>query len=90
VSAIGSSFGIRCPNSIQFESADVIKVFDYESECAWDNMPLSGTAFCGKCSRNSNLLLSNNANTSLTYNYVSSFNLFTYFKIFILINESKR
>ena len=72
MSAIGSSFGIRCPNSIQLESADVIKVFDYESECAWDNMPLRNTAFCGKCAKNSNILISNNANTSLIYNNVSS------------------
>ena len=70
--AIGKSFGIRCPNSVQAESsADIVKTFDFESECQWSEMPLDETAFCGKCARKNSIGLLYNLNTSLTYNYVS-------------------
>jgi hypothetical protein len=44
---IDSAFGIRCPASISSESAQVVKVYDYEG-CVYDSKPVDENAFCGK------------------------------------------
>lgn len=70
-SAIATSFGIRCPNSIQInERADSFATLDYEG-CSWGDGMVNETAFCGKCSSTNTRTFFSNLNVSLSYEYVS-------------------
>ena len=46
-------------------------IYDYETNCAYDEQPLSSTAFCGSCARKNNRNLFWNVNSPLTYNQVN-------------------
>jgi hypothetical protein len=69
--AIEEVFRIRCPQSIQNKvSATTFAVFDFESECQYDEKELGLTTFCGKCARKNSNSLFWNVNSPITYNIV--------------------
>lgn len=55
-------FSIRCPVSMnnQQASSSIVYVQDFETNCVYDETPLTNKAFCGKCSQVGNTLVSGN------------------------------
>ena len=68
-STINQIFVIRCPVSIQKTSPSVYAVYDYEY-CAYNEQPLSLTAFCGSCANKNNANLFWGINSPFSYKYV--------------------
>jgi hypothetical protein len=59
---IKNVFSIQCPPSIvdpKFSSS-VVYVEDFESNCVFDETPITSQAFCGQCSSNGNILINSN------------------------------
>lgn len=55
-------FSIQCPPSINDPQAapSIVYIQDFESNCVYDDTPLTTQAFCGQCSYNGNSLISEN------------------------------
>lgn len=69
--AITTSFGIRCPNSLQINNrADSFTTLDYEA-CSWGDSMVNETAFCGKCASTNTGTFFSSLNVSLSFEYVS-------------------
>ncbi|CAF0745209.1 unnamed protein product [Adineta steineri] len=66
---INNLFSIQCPPSISNATYDqsVLYLQDFESNCVYDETPITTSAFCGKCSYNGNSLLYGN---TLNGNYL--------------------
>jgi hypothetical protein len=56
---INNIFGIQCPPSINNAQSTMSIVYlqDYESNCVYDETPVTTNAFCGKCSYSGNTLI---------------------------------
>jgi hypothetical protein len=68
--AIDSSFGIKCPNSIQINNrTESFETFDYEG-CSWGDALVKEAAFCGKCANTNIRTFFSNVNVSLSFEYV--------------------
>ena len=83
---INEVFTILCPASIQkVKSATTFAFYDYETNCAYDEQPLSSTAFCGSCALKNSDYLFWNVNSPLTYNQVNLFSspFNSYFDFFL-------
>jgi hypothetical protein len=48
-SAIDNSFCILCRLSISVLNDDTTALFDYDSECQWNDNKFNLSAFCEKC-----------------------------------------
>lgn len=54
-------FGIQCPPSIiDPQTPTVVYARDFESNCVYDETPVTMNAFCGQCSSNGNTVVSGN------------------------------
>ncbi|CAF0756351.1 unnamed protein product [Brachionus calyciflorus] len=68
--SIDSFFGIRCPLSIISPIGnEAHSKFDFENECTESDKPLEEIAFCGRCSRNGNIIVQN-TNSSLSFRHL--------------------
>jgi len=60
---INNLFGIQCPPSINnpIVTTSIVYLQDFESNCVYDETPVTTNAFCGQCSSNGNTLVSSNS-----------------------------
>jgi len=60
--AFNNIFSIQCPPSINDQTAtpSIAYIQDFESNCVYDETPITTQAFCGQCSYNGNSLVSSN------------------------------
>jgi hypothetical protein len=81
---INNIFSIQCPPSINSAqlTPSVVYSQDYESNCVYDETPITTNAFCGQCSYNGNTIISSNTASGnylcfayrILNNYVTSLN----------------
>lgn len=59
---INNAFSIQCPPSINDATItkSIVYAQDFETNCVYDETPITTSAFCGQCSLNGNSLVSNN------------------------------
>ena len=63
-SKVNDLFSIRCPPSITASDSETVAYFqDFESNCVYDETPITTNAFCGQCSLNGNQLVDRNTKT---------------------------
>ena len=84
-SAINDLFSIKCPPSINNPgvTSSIVYSQDFESNCIYDDTPITTNAFCGKCSLNGNRLVNTNSRAGnylcfayrILNNYVASIDL---------------
>ncbi|CAF4969784.1 unnamed protein product, partial [Rotaria socialis] len=61
-SEINNLFSIQCPSSINNAklTRSIAYLQDFESNCVYDQTPITTNAFCGQCSANDNTLANGN------------------------------
>ncbi|CAF3592631.1 unnamed protein product [Rotaria sordida] len=62
---INNLFSIQCPPSINNAklTTSIVYLEDFETNCIYDETPITTNAFCGQCSLNGNTLINNNNKT---------------------------